>query len=476
MASRPNPGFSTKQAYIVNIIALLPRQWFIYLVFGIVFPLMIFSNIDGGPNKDDSKHYFTLWFFGIFMISSLVGGIAAELMRKPLLYCMPVQQAVMRRVVVAIGLLVSVLAFVVAVLPKHSYWAPSTAIGLVSVFIIGLMLYLLIVSIAIRSSVFLLLLSVILALTMIIMPFIFRGSGPDITRPPMEIYGLLTIAALVVIPWAWKVLGSRTSLRKQFGTETASSPDENFAGLLHKMFLRTRANQGKDYSGTKSGARLLKKVSKVSYDGIRRPFLGFIYRMRSAISPGRILVIWFIFSFFSANLALRALDSFSPIILLSMLSLLATFQGALIFRTTTTPFIPLGRRAYFIECLLNAMLRYLLIIGVFLTILGLSFCIYKIWPNQAWSEHFLVVLQFPLKAYLLCLFMAPLWLFMFQFSRTPGWMVLALLFSWATVTLLAHLIEAFAGINYFVIVCLMAAAWLPFLILNYLRSFKQDLK
>ncbi len=209
---------------------------------------------------------------------------------------------------------------------------------------------------------------------------------------------------------------------------------------------------------------------------MKRPLFALLYRMGSANDPRKALGAWLFFTIFGAYLSFNIFNAFTPIILLYSLMLMAMFQGAMIFRRSSTPFLPQGRRATFLESLFNAFLRYLFIIAVFLAIYGLSFFAYRFWPDQTWSAFVPILLEVPLKSYLFCLLMAPLMLFVFHRSRAPGWLLFAAIFIWLTTYNSPYLAHEFIGLHAGLIAILMAAAWIPFVALNYLRSFKQDLK
>ena len=464
-------------AYAVNLMALIPRHWFIYLL-GIGIPLIFYINIDGGPNADDSGHYFNIWFMGIVYGALGVAFKLADLLNKPALYCMPRQQIVLRRIVFAVGLLMSAFFFALTVLPEYAYWAPPTTLGGILPLPIGLMLYLVIVSIAIHNVA---LMSWVTAVLMIgsslFVSVYFRGSGPDIVRPPEEIFAFLGLASVIVIPLTWIALGRKTLRRELLGAETLSSEKGDIVTQLEKfsLFQRGPHSRAKDFSTTKAGARLLTKISQTSPSSDYRPFLSLFYRMRSSNDPIRILAVWLVLSVFAVFLSLKIHESFSPTVLLYLFTLAAMFQGAMIFRKSFSPFLPLGRRMYFRESLYNALLRLALVIAVFLAIHGLAQGVHNLWPHQNWSAHVGDVLQLPLKHYLFCLFMAPLMLFVFQRSRAPSWLLFAAIISWITLYNAPTLSDAFAKIHIAAIMCLMIMAWLPFIALNYLRAYKRDL-
>ncbi len=243
MVSKTNLMFSAKPAYVANMIALIPRHWFVYFVAALV-PFLIYINIDGGPNADDSGHYFTLWFLGVTYVSFGFGFILADLLNKPMLYCLPSQQRVLRQMAFATGLLVSLLFFVLGVLPAHSYWAPPTKLGMFSLLPIGLMFHLLIVFFTIRNvKATSWTLAVFAIAAALLNQVYFHGSGPDIVRPHGGIFVLLACASLVLIPICWKALGHKTLRRELLGTETLSSGDGDVVRQLETYNLFQRSIQ-----------------------------------------------------------------------------------------------------------------------------------------------------------------------------------------------------------------------------------------
>jgi len=471
--------FPNLSAYYVNTVALIPRLWIIYVVL-VLYPLIVFVNIDGGPNKDDSGHYFSLWYMGVFLTSCLVAEVVAAMMRMPVLYCMPKQPLVMRRVVLIVGLLANMLFMAVSILPKYSYWAPSTVPGLAAIFIIGLMFYLLIIVISIQKRSYAIAITVVYVMTFLYLsPELFRGSGPEIVRPPMLTYALLTFGALLMIPFAWKALGSRSSLRELMNRQPHqpnSGSGNEIAVQIEKVTLlqRSSGSQCRDFSVTEVGTRLLNRISSTSNVSIRL-FSSLIYRIRSANERRKVIGIWLVVFAIGIFMCFNLSDSFNLVFLIHILSLLIAIQGEMIFRRTSTPFLPLGRRAYFGECLFNAALRYLLLIGVLLMISVLSLsiqeiCLYRDPTNQV------AMLSLPIKTYSFYLLLLPTLMFMFHLPRSFGWIIPVFLANVALFATLPVSSTAFTNLSFWIIAFLMPIAWIPFLSLTYLKSFRYDLK
>ena len=467
-----------RSAYAMNLVALIPRHWLAYTPL-VAFPVITFINSQGGTFFKQSDHFFMVWLLGVFVVSCLVASVVAEMMGKPVVYCMPGQQRAMRGVVVTLGVLVSVLLFVVAVLPAHSHWAPPSLLGTLSVIPIGLMLYLLIVVMVLRKVTYLIWINVVFVVSSsVISPRYFNGVGTEIVRPPVEVYGLLSLMALVVIPLAWRALGSRASLRERFRDEHPLSLDEASIWMLKKVNLYhgDRTSPGADFSATRAGTRLLNRIAAARPGGTGGLFSNFMYRMRSANQLWRVGIAWLCILLVSGYLAIKAGDDPSPGILLYLLSLMAVFQGLSIFRPGTSPFLPQGRAAYFKECLLNAGLRHLVVIAIGPLVYGLSAAAAGIWPGSAASEYAGLVLALPFKAYLYCVCLAPSLLFLLHVSRHVVWMVFMLLFNMAMVAAAPQLTYQFAQLGYATIGLLMVGAWVPFLYLNYRKSFLLDRK
>ena len=479
MMPQSKSGFSTGSAYLVNLKALIPRHWFPYVV-GCFFYLTIFINLDRRPGGDDSGHYFSLWLVGLLMVSVLVAVTIVNLMSKPVMYCMPEQQRVMRNIIMVTGLLISLLFFVLGVMPEYSYWAPQSTLGLLSLIPIGMMAYFLTLLLMLRKSPYAP--WILVAMMMVNIPITkiyFDGPGPDLLRPPVEVYILLTCAALIVISMGWIVLGNRSLLRRLIGSENcAGSEGANVTEHLERfnLFHPAQRDAVTDFSLTGSGRGLLQKIAGTSLAANTRPLLSLLYRMRSGNQLGRILIIWLATVLIGIYFSFELRDEFKPVILLYLFSVLVTFQGAMIFRSALTPFLPLGRRAYFVECVLNATLRFLLVGTILLAVYAFAYGVVHLWPEQAWSEYFQTVLNLPFKVYAFFLLATPILLFVFHFSRSPLWMMCAFFGNMFMVYHSQTIAHQFGSYNILVILLLLTLAWLPFLYLAYQKSFQYDLK
>jgi len=469
---------SNSKAYYSQLMAFIPRHWTAYTPL-LLIPIVWFINMEGGTIFKKSGHFFLFWFIGIYMAASFMGTTVLKLTSRPMVYCMPAQQGIMRRVIVAIGLFASLFFFLSSTLPAYSYWAPQTAPARISLIPIGLMIYLVVVATALWDSRYLIMVNLVYMATFLSIEFrYFHGPGPDITRLPLELYGLLTLSALVVIPLAWKALGSRRPLRRQIGAQRPSHPGDDVASELKKvsLFLRSSKNQVDDFSVTKPGTRLLSAIAGADGLNLERIFLAFIYRMRSANETKRVFSVWLSLTFIGVYLATIFDKSFSPVVLYYTLMLLATFQGAVLFRPMHTPFLPLGRRAYFVDCLINAFMRYVLVAIAIFTVLVLSFVGYGMWPNELWSQYLLVILVLPIKSTLYCLLVVPIMLFIFHVTRSLGWVTFNFVINLFAFYNSPHLAQWFSSLSSPVVISLMIAVWFPFLFLSYRKSFKFDHK
>lgn len=465
-----------RSPYSVNLWALMPRHWFIPLVC-VASPFLIYINIDGGPNSDDSGHYFMLWFLGLIYLPFGVALRITGLMNKPLSYCMPTQQRVLRRLVLAIGVLATSLMYMVAVIPESSHWVPPNDLGLVSPWLIGLMIYMLMVTLASRRAA--LMSGVTAGLVLIVALLVsiyFRGSGSDIVRPPDSVFLWLSVAALGIIPICWHSLGQSGLRRRLVGAESTAA-EANVTTQLQQFNLYQRAvpPRGASAQDPHTGNRWLALIQGSKPNSLWRTLLDWVYRMRIATDPWRVVGVWAMAIAISTHFSLRLKPSFEPAILFGSLTMLAVYQGAMVFRTPHSPFIPRGRRVLFAERMLNAGLRYLLVVAVGLVICSLAWVFVDLWPQLGLGPYGETVLTQHYKSYLYPLILAPLMLFISQRSRSPIWILISMFACWFTIYQAPAVSNALADWHVAWLITVLILAWLPFVVLAYRRSFKADL-
>lgn len=476
MLTRLLPPSLRTSPYVVNLLVFVPRHWFIYLV-AFLFPALIFINIDGGPRADDSGHYFNFWFAGLICVAFAMALVAADVMRKPMYFCLPRQKVVLQRLLFGLGLVVSLIFYLVAVLPEHAYWVPSLPLGKATMILIGWMLFLLCAGLTLRfpAPMGWVVLLLLFGTTLVVRVY-FRGTGPDIVRPPDAIFTWMTWASLAVIPLAWVFLQNH---RPRFLAQDKALITGDIRAQLEQNQLfwpgLDSPNRVGHASDSQMGSWLLKQLSLAPVASKKRVLWGLLYRIAGGNSGLRVAAVWLGYVVIAAYFAFALRKEFEPLVLLYMVTLLVCWQGPMMFRGNRAALVVPDRRALFMERMLDVAMRLVLLCLIYGFLFLAAFGVVRYGPQWGWTPAFTALRDLPLAAYGYCLFMAPLVLVLFHRSRSLGWFLVLALVSSLTMYHASALAQAFGRLPWALAMVLCLLAWGPFIILNYLRSFKGDL-